>query len=71
MYYLGALWLGALFGWLACSMLVRRSLEIKNSVLRREIDEAQELVRQARDARDIAVSRAYEQGKREATPRRW
>ena len=69
MYYLGALWIGALFGWLACSMLVRRSLEIENSVLRREIEEAREQVKQARDARDLAASRAYDQGKRDATHR--
>ena len=37
MYYLGALWLGALFGWLACSMTIRNKLERENSILRREI----------------------------------
>jgi hypothetical protein len=62
MYYLGALWLGGLFGWLACSMLVRRSLEIENNHLRREID-------RMLDARGIAENRAYDQGKRDAGKR--
>jgi len=62
MYYLGALWLGALFGWLACSLTIRNKLERENSVLRREIAE----VERELEARGISVSHAYELGKRDA-----
>ena len=61
MYYLGALWLGALFGWLACSLTIRNKLEGENSVLRREIAE----VERELEARGISVSHAYELGKRD------
>lgn len=66
MYYLGALWLGALFGWLACSMAIRHKLETENMLLRYQIDQLERL----QDGRDIAVSRAYEVGKRDASQRR-
>jgi hypothetical protein len=65
MYYLGALWLGALFGWLACSMTIRNKLERENSILRREIEQLELQI----EDRDIATARAYEIGKRDGAKR--
>jgi len=65
MYYLGALWLGALFGWLACSMTIRNKLERENSILRRVIEEVERML----EARDISVAKAYEVGRRDGSTR--
>jgi len=63
MYYLGALWLGGLFGWLACSMLVRHKLERENQMLRR-------LLASFEDGRALSMADAYERGKRDGSTRR-
>ena len=62
MAWLVTLWLGvtvgALLGWVVCSMLLRSSAEIDNMHLRRKVADLE-------NGREIAVSRAYEVGRRD------
>jgi hypothetical protein len=62
MWWFTALWLGAtvgaLIGWVVCAMTTRSSIEIDNLHLRRRVADLE-------SGREIAVSRAYELGKRD------